>query len=81
MPPVPPPPLVPTPMGILSIDLHELQNEQKDTNSRASEPSRDKGQLKRNVRYANNDTNTLSATEINNALSEIIELKQILHGL
>ena len=59
--------------------LHKLQNELKDTNSRAGEPSQDKGQLKRNVRQASNDTDTLSVTEIlNNALSEIIELKQIL---
>ena len=62
-------------------ELHELQNELKDTNSRmhlgATEPSQDKGQLKRNVRHASNDTDTLSAT-LNNALSEIIELKQIL---
>ena len=64
-------------------ELHKLQSELKDTNSRvhlgASEPSQDKGQLKRNVRHASNDTDTLSATEIlNNALSEIMELKQIL---
>ena len=60
--------------------LYELQNELKSTNSRvhlgASDPSQDKGQLKRNVRHASNDTDT---TEIlNSALSEIIELKQIL---
>ena len=64
-------------------ELHKLQSELKDTNSRvhlgASEPSQDKGQLKRNVRHASNDTDTLSATEIlNNALSEIMDLKQTL---
>ena len=58
-------------------ELHKLQNELKDTNNRAGEPSQDKGQLKREVRYASNDTDRLSAT-LNNALSEIIELKQIL---
>ena len=57
--------------------LHKLQNELKYTNNRAGEPSQDKGQLKRNVRHASNGTDTLSAT-LNNALSEIIELKQIL---
>ena len=62
--------------------LHELQNELKDTNSRvhlgASESSQDKGQLKRNVRQADEDTDSLSATEIlTNALTEIIERKLV----
>ena len=62
--------------------LHELQNELKDTNSRvhlgASEPSQDKGQLKRNVRQADEDTDSVSATEIlTNALTEIIERKLV----
>ena len=39
-----------------------------------SEPSQDKGQLKRNVRQADEDTDVPSATEIlTNALTEIIE--------
>ena len=63
-------------------ELHELQNELKDTNSRvnvgASEPSQDKGQLKRNVRQADDDPDSLSATEIlTNALTEIIEKKLV----
>ena len=63
-------------------ELHELQNELKDTNSRvhlgASEPSQDKGQLKRNVRQADDDPDSLSATEIlTNALTEIIERKLV----
>ena len=63
-------------------ELHELQNELKDTNSRvylgASEPSQDKGQLKRNVREADDDPDGLSATEIlTNALTEIIERKLV----
>ena len=58
--------------------LHELQNELKDTNNRASEPSQDKGQLKRNVRQADDDPDSLSATEIlTNALTEIIERKLV----
>ena len=62
--------------------LHELQNELKDTNSRVhlggSEPSQDKGQLKRNVRQADDDPDSLSATEIlTNALTEIIERKLV----
>ena len=62
--------------------LHKLQNELKDTNSRehlgASEPSQDKGQLKRNVRQADEDTDMLSATELlTNALTEIIERKLV----
>ena len=61
---------------------NELQNELKDTNSRvhlgASEPSQDKGQLKRNVRQADEDTDSLSAAEIlTNALTEIIERKLV----
>ena len=63
-------------------ELHELQNELKNTNSRvhleASEPSQDKGQLKRNVRQADDDPDSLSATEIlTNALTEIIERKLV----
>ena len=63
-------------------ELHELQNELKDTNSRvhlgASEPSQDKGQLKRNVRQADDESDSLSATEIlTNALTEIIERKLV----
>ena len=63
-------------------ELHKLQNELKDTNSRehlgASEPSQDKGQLKRNVRQADDDPDSLSATEIlTNALTEIIERKLV----
>ena len=63
-------------------ELHELQNELKDTNSRvhlgASESSQDKGQLKRNVRQADDDPDSLSATEIlTNALAEIIERKLV----
>ena len=63
-------------------ELHELQNELKDTNSRvhlgASGPSQDKGQLKRNVRQADDDPDSLSATEIlTNALTEIIERKLV----
>ena len=42
----------------------------------ASENSQVKGQLKRNVRQADGETDTLSATEIlTNALTEIIEMK------
>ena len=63
-------------------ELHELQNELKDTNSRvhlgASEPSQDKGQLKRNVQQVDDDPDSLSATEIlTNALTEIIERKLV----
>ena len=63
-------------------ELHKLQNELKDTNSRvhlgASEPSQDKDQLKRNVRQADDDPDSLSATEIlTNALTEIIERKLV----
>ena len=66
----------------LQNELHKLQIELKDTNSRvylgASEPSQDKGQLKRNVRQADEDTDRLSATEIlTNALTEIIERKLV----
>ena len=63
-------------------ELHELQNELKDTNSRehlgASEPFQDKGRLMRNVRQADDDPDSLSATEIlTNALTEIIERKLV----
>ena len=63
-------------------ELHKLQNELKDTNNRmhlgASEPSQDKGQLKRNVRQADDDPDSLSATELlTNALTEIIERKLV----
>ena len=65
----------------------EVQNELKSVfrvalNSRIhlgtnlKEASQIKGQLKRNLRSANEDTDTLSATEIlTNALTEIIEMK------
>ena len=44
----------------------------------ASDPSQDKGQLKRNVQQADEDTDTPSATEIlTNALTEIIERKLV----
>ena len=59
-------------------ELHKLQNEMKDTNNRAGEPSQDNGQLKRNVRQADDDPDSLSATEIlTNALTEIIERKLV----
>ena len=73
--------------GELQNELHQLQSEMKIVlqtalNSRvhlgASEPSQDKGQLKRNVRQADEDTDMLSATEIlTNALTEIIERKLV----
>ena len=73
--------------GELQNELHQLQNEMKIVlqtalNSRvhlgASEPSQDKVQLKRNVRQADEDTDTPSATEIlTNALTEIIERKLV----
>ena len=64
----------------LQKQLHKLQNELKNMNSRehigAREASYDKGQLKRNARQADEDTDTPSATEIlTNALTEIIERK------
>ena len=65
----------------------EVQNELKNVfqvalNSRmhlgASEPFQDKAQLKRNVRQADEDTDTPTATEIlTNALTEIIERKLV----
>ena len=60
-------------------ELHKLQN---DVNSRVhfetSKPSQDKDRLKRNVRQADEDTDTPSATEIlTNALTEIIERKLV----
>ena len=63
-------------------ELHKLQIELKDTNSRVhlggGERYRDKGQLKRNVRQADEDTDRLSATEIlTNALPEIIERRLV----
>ena len=63
-------------------ELLKLQIELKDTNSRVhlggGERYRDKGQLKRNVRQADEDTDRLSATEIlSNALTEIIERKLV----
>ena len=61
--------------------LHKLQNELKDTNSRVhlgQVNPLDKGQLKREVRQADDDTDGLSATEIlTNALTEIIERKLV----
>ena len=76
----------------LQNELHhkfesELQNKlvnmfQAALNSRmhlgTSEPSKNKGQLKRNVRQADEDTDTPSATDILiNVLTEIIEVKII----
>ena len=66
----------------LQNELLKLQIELKDATSRvhlgASEPSQDKGQLKRNVRQADEDTDTPSATEIlTSALTEIIERKLV----
>ena len=63
-------------------ELHKLQNELKDTNTRvhlgAGESSQDKGQLKRKVRQADDNPDSLSATEIlTNALTEIIERKLV----
>ena len=60
-------------------ELHKLQN---GMNSRmhfgTKDPSQDKVQLKRNVRQADEDTDTPSATEIlTNALTEIIERKLV----
>ena len=73
--------------GELQNELHLLQNEMKIVlqaalNSRvhlgASQSSQDKGQLKRNVRQADEDTDTPSATELlTNALTEIIERKLV----
>ena len=63
----------------LQSELAGVHNTNSQVHLRTSEPSQDKGQLKRNVRHTSNDTDTLSATEIlTNALSEIIEMKQIL---
>ena len=67
-------------MADIQDKLHKLQNELKSMNSRVrlgqSQPSQDKGQLKRNVRQADEDTDTPSATEIlTNALTEIFEMK------
>ena len=69
------------------VHQSELQNELKNVFQAAlnnkghletSEPSHDKVQLKRNVRQADEDTDTLSATEIlTNALTEIIERKLV----
>ena len=63
-------------------ELHKLQDELKNQNSRVhlgtSDPSQDKSQLRRNVRQADEDTDTPSATEIlTNALTEIIERKLV----
>ena len=64
-------------------ELNKLQKELKNTDRRlhllASEPLQEKSQLKRNVRQADEDTDTPSATEIlTNALIEINEIKLIL---
>ena len=66
----------------LQKKLHKLQNKLENMNSRehlgAKKPSYDKGQLKRDVRQADEDADTPSATEIlTNALTEIIERKLI----
>ena len=64
-------------------ELLKLQIELEDTNRQVhlgvSEPSQDKGQLKRNTLQADEDTDSLSATEIlTNALTEtIIERKLV----
>ena len=73
--------------GELKNELYQLQSEMKIVlqtalNSRvhlgASEPSQVNDQLKRNVRQADEDTDTPSATEImTNALTEIIERKLV----
>ena len=73
--------------GELQNELHQLQNEMKIVlqaalNNKvqlgANEPSQVKGHLKRNVRQADEDTDTPSATEIlTNALTEIIERKLV----
>ena len=72
----------------LQIKLHELQNEMKSMlqvslNNKvqldASELPQYKAQLKRNVRYADNDSDAHSTAEIlANALTEIKEMKEIL---
>ena len=66
----------------LQKQLHKLQNELKNMNSRehveAKEPFQNKAQLKRNVRHADEDTSMPSATELlTNALTEIIERKLV----
>ena len=66
----------------LQKELHKLQNKLEYMNSRvhveAKEPFQNKAQLKRNVRQADEDTDTPSATEIlTNALTEIIEIKLV----
>ena len=70
----------------VASDVADLQNKvlelQKNINSwmhlETSEPSQVKGQLKRNVRQTDEDTNTPSATELlTNALTEIIERKLV----
>ena len=65
----------------LQNKLQELQN-QDELNDKeqfqASKNSQVKGQLKLNVRQADGETDTLSASEIlTNALTEIIEMKLI----
>ena len=67
----------------MQTELNKLQNEMKKMNGRvqlgASEHSKDKNQLKRNVRQADEDTETQSAAEIlTNTLTEINEIKPIL---
>jgi len=69
-------------MAGMQNELHKLRNELKSMSSRvhlgASHPSQDKAKLKRNVRQADEDTDTPSATEIlTNALTEIIERKLV----
>ena len=65
----------------LQNKLQELQNQvalNDKEQFQASENSQVKGQLKRNVRQADGETDTFSATEIlTNALTEIIEMKLI----
>ena len=68
-------------LDVLQNKLQELQNQvalNDKEQFQASKNSQVKGQLKRNVRQADGETDTLSATEIlTNALTEIIEMKLI----
>ena len=72
--------------GELQNELHQLQNEMKIVlqaalNSRVhsgtSEPSQVKSQLKRNVRQADEDTDTPATEILTNALTEIIKRKLV----
>ena len=60
----------------LQNKLQELQNQVALNDKEHFQHSQVKGQLKRNVRQADGETDTLSAAEIlTNALTEIIEMK------